>query len=100
MWPWESEPHSAATGILDDETYDWAGVCESLERLGGQSIVASEESVVEAQQILRAHTQINADTTGSAGLAGLIEVSTRVGGIDTLPQGPIAVLATGIDRTL
>ena len=100
MWPWETEPHSSATGILDDETYDWAGVCESLERLGGQSIVAVEESVVEAQQILRAHTQINADTTGSAGLAGLIEVSRRLGGSDALPQGPIAVLATGIDRTL
>ena len=25
MWPWEDEPHSAADGILDDETYDWLG---------------------------------------------------------------------------
>ena len=26
MWPWETEPVSVATGILDDETYDWLAV--------------------------------------------------------------------------
>ena len=26
MWPWETEPHSVAHGILDDETYDWLAV--------------------------------------------------------------------------
>ena len=32
MWPWEEEPKSIATGIIDDETYDWAAVVAGMER--------------------------------------------------------------------
>ena len=30
MWPWETEPHSVADGILDDETYDWLAVVRGM----------------------------------------------------------------------
>src|SRR5262249_4510427 len=30
MWPWEEEPKSIATGILDDETYDWYAVVRGM----------------------------------------------------------------------
>ena len=45
MRPWESEPNSAATGILDDVTYDWAGVAAGLELSHGTSVVAPESGV-------------------------------------------------------
>src|SRR5262249_7675697 len=35
MQPWEAAPHSVATGILDDETYDWRAVVEGMLMTGG-----------------------------------------------------------------
>ncbi len=35
MWPWEEEPQSIATGILDDETYDWLVLVEGMLTTGG-----------------------------------------------------------------
>ncbi len=42
MWPWESEPHSVAHGILDDETYDWLAVVEGMLATGGAPVVVGE----------------------------------------------------------
>ena len=30
MWPWEEPPHSVASGILDDETYDWLAILRGV----------------------------------------------------------------------
>jgi hypothetical protein len=30
MWPWETPPHSIASGILDDETYDWLAIVRAM----------------------------------------------------------------------
>ena len=43
MWPWETEPHSVAHGILDDETYDWLAVVEGMLATGGTPVVVDEE---------------------------------------------------------
>ena len=80
MWPWESEPHSVAHGILDDETYDFAAVVEGMLVSGGWPIVVDEETLVEANEVGRRATGIDVDHTGSAGLAGLIALA-REGGI-------------------
>jgi threonine synthase len=72
MWPWEAPPQSIATGILDDETYDWLAVCRGMLATGGFPIVASEEQLARAHELAREHTGIRADPTGTAGLAGLI----------------------------
>ena len=95
MWPWESEPTSEATGILDDETYDWAGVAEGLGRSHGASIVASESSVARAHALAHEHTSIDVDATGSAGLAGVVEAPDLAMGE---PFGQVAVLFTGVTR--
>ena len=72
MWPWEDEPRSAATGILDDEAYDWIGVVDALATSGGDVVVAREADVLRANELARASTAIPVDHTGSAGLAGVL----------------------------
>ncbi len=91
MTPWP-EPHSAADGILDDETYDWLGVFEVMQRSGGRPLVAPESLIVEAHDLGR-QTGIPVSVTGSAGLAGLL----------TAPGAPaagerVAVIFSGVAR--
>jgi threonine synthase len=77
MWPWETPAHSVATGILDDETYDWANVARGMLATGGFPIAVSEELLIEANRIAVASTGIHASHTGTAGLAGLMELQRR-----------------------
>ncbi len=96
MWPWEQEPHSVAHGIIDDETYDWLAVVESMLATGGTSVVVGEQALVDANELGRRTTGIAADATGTSGLAGLIAL--REAG-DLGDDERVAVLFTGIDRT-
>jgi len=77
MWPWEAPGRSVATGILDDETYDWANVVHGMLATGGFPIVVSEELLLEANRIATASTSIRASHTGTAGLAGLMDLQRR-----------------------
>jgi threonine synthase len=95
MWPWEPPGHSIATGILDDETYDWAAVLEGMVRTGGVPLVVDEATIAEANERARATTGIDVDHTGSAGLAGLIALR-RAGDAD--PGERVALLFTGVRR--
>lgn len=95
MWPWETEPHSIATGILDDETYDWLAVVRGTLASRGSPVVVDEPTLLEANEIARATTGIDVDPTGSAGLAGLIEMR-RHGRVDS--NETVAVIFTGIRR--
>ena len=81
MWPWEAEPRSVAHGILDDETYDWLAVVRGMLETGGAPLVVSEETLREANALARSATGIAVDHTGSAGLAGLLQLQRegRVG---------------------
>ncbi len=78
MWPWENEPHSLADGILDDETYDWVGVVESMAATGGSPVVASETDIAEAHRLGRSLTDVNVSPTGTAGLAGVIAMRGQI----------------------
>jgi len=93
MQPWP-DPHSAATGILDDVTYDWLGVVRALLSTGGGSVVASEADIVAARTAVRA-AGFNVDHTGSAGYAGVL--SGRRRGLVSLDSS-VGVLATGVLR--
>ena len=79
MWPWETQPTSAAEGILDDETYDWLGVVEGLTASGGAAVVVPEATVVEAHELARDVTGIGVSVTGTAGLAGLVAGRAEIG---------------------
>ena len=95
MWPWETEPHSIATGILDDETYDWLAIVRGTLASRGWPVVVDEASLREANEIARATTGIDVDPTGSAGLAGLLELR-RHGRVDS--DENVAVIFTGVRR--
>lgn len=93
MTPWP-DPSSAATGILDDITYDWLGVARALLLTGGSSVAATEDDIESANQQVRA-AGYDADHTGSAGHAGLL-AAVRHGSIS--PSHTAAVLITGVQR--
>ena len=95
MWPWETEPKSAATGILDDETYDWLAVLEGMARTGGGPIVVDEDLVRRAHDLVARNTGIRADATGTAGLAGYLALREG-GGLGA--QERVVVLLTGVER--
>ena len=94
MWPWETEPKSIAHGILDDETYDWREVVAGMLSTGGRPRVVSEERLAEANELAR-ESGFDVDPTGSAGLAGLLDL--RADGV--IGDGDrVAVLFTGVRR--
>jgi threonine synthase len=95
MWPWEEEPKSIATGILDDETYDWRAVVRGMLATGGRPVVVDEETLTKANDLATAATGIPVDPTGSSGLAGLLAL--RVKGVIG-DDDRVAVLFTGVRR--
>lgn len=95
MRPWDTVPASAATGILDDETYDWLAVVAAMARTGGGPIVVEEELVLRAHELARRTTAIAADPTGTAGLAGCLSLRAAGG---PGPEEVSLVLFTGVDR--
>jgi threonine synthase len=90
MWPWGTTPASLASGILDDETYDWWAVAQGMRTSGGRPVVVDEGAIARARALAWENTGIQASATGTAGLAGLL--SQRNDG------GPVAVIFSGIER--
>jgi threonine synthase len=95
MWPWEEEPASLAGGILDDETYDWRAVVGAALRTGGTALTVTEEQLADANRLVRAHTAVDADPTGTAGVAGVLALPGDVRTADTATD---LVLLTGVTR--
>ena len=97
MWPWDgATPHSLAHGILDDVTYDWYYLLESLLRTGGRGEVLREETIRHAHGTAQRHTGIPVCPTGASGLAGLIQL-TASGAVD--PSESVGLFFTGFDRS-
>jgi threonine synthase len=97
MWPWEDEPESMATGILDDETYDWLAVVRGMLETGGYPVVVDEETLGRANELGRVAARVDADATGTAGLAGLMEVLQHA---EVGPGERVAVMFTGARRAV
>jgi threonine synthase len=95
MWPWESEPKSIASGILDDETYDWFSIATGLRQSGGSVVTVSEDRLIQAQALGQTQSGIQVDATGTAGLAGLLEMRSRG---EISKDDTCAVLFTGAIR--
>jgi threonine synthase len=93
MWPWEHVGHSAADGILDDETYDWLPVLRAMVEGHGSPVIASEDDVLMANEIGCRTTGIDASHTGTAGLAGLLAIRDHVAADER-----VAVVFSGVRR--
>ena len=95
MWPWETEPKSIASGIIDDETYDWLAVVRGMLASGGRPVVVDEACLADAHQ-LGVDAGYPVEPTGTAGLAGLLDLlqDGTVG-----PSDRVAVLFTGVQRS-
>jgi threonine synthase len=93
MWPWEHEPQSLATGILDDETYDWVGIVENINRSSGSVVVAEEPHIARALELVSTLTTIDSDATGTAGLAGVLATRSTVGN-----DHNVGVVVSGVRR--
>jgi len=61
----------------------------------GGPVVALETDVVEAHRLVRTHTSVPADPTGTAGLAGLL-AARRDGCIEADEE--VVILLTGVER--
>ena len=95
MWPWETEPASVAHGILDDETYDWLAVVRTMLVTGGRAVAVDEQDLLEANELACRTTGIEADETGTAGVAGLLALARR--GF-VRPDETVAVVLSGVRR--
>ena len=72
MWPWEQLPQSVATGILDDETYDWLPVVWAMLVSQGGAPVVEEATLLQASELATQHCGAPVGPTGAAGLAGVL----------------------------
>jgi threonine synthase len=95
MIPWDEPPRSIAHGIIDDETYDWAAVVRGMIDTGGWPVLTGEATLEEANELAAAATGIQADPTGTSGLAGLLTM-LRDGGVGG--EERVGVLFTGVRR--
>jgi len=95
MWPWEEVPHSVASGILDDETYDWLAVLRGMAATGGAPVVVDEPTLRQANDLALESTGIRASPTGTASLAGLLQLQRE--GL-MAPGMRVGVLFTGVPR--
>ncbi len=94
MWPWGSGARSLATGILDEETYDWLAVVAGMLSSGGEPVVVEEAGLLEANE-LAATCGLEADATGTSGIAGLMKLVDS--GVVRRDER-VVVLATGSRR--
>ena len=96
MRPWSPIRPSIASGILDDETYDWLAIVRAMVETGGRPLVVDEAAIADANRRARDASSINVDPTGSAGLAGLLAL--RASG-EMADNESSAVLFTGALRS-
>ncbi|SUZ67777.1 uncharacterized protein METZ01_LOCUS20631 [marine metagenome] len=90
MWPW-NQPTSAASGLLDDITYDWLPLLKATLASGGEPVVVTETTLVETHRVATSVSGLDVSPTGAAGLAGLVSAPQHAGAV-------VAVVFTGIDR--
>ncbi|NNE13214.1 MAG: PLP-dependent lyase/thiolase [Ilumatobacter sp.] len=91
MRPWP-DPHSAADGILDDETYDWLGVFDAMRSSGGRPVVAAETEIARAHRLATA-AGYEVSVTGAAGLAGVLHLRDEIDA-----EEPVVIVLSGIAR--
>lgn len=72
MWAWHNPPRSIASGILDDETYDFRDCVEAMIDSSGVALAVSEDAIRRARALTDGVAENPISYTGAAGLAGLL----------------------------
>jgi threonine synthase len=97
MTVWEN-PHSVATGILDDEAYDWAALVRAMIVSGGWPVTVSDTDIENATSLVNGADLesfgINADETGASAAAGVLAFAEEYG---TRAERVVATV-TGVRR--
>jgi threonine synthase len=96
MFPW-ANPSSVATGILDDETYDWVALSKGMQDSGGGTLVVVDDVIREANKYIKGTHGVNVCMTGSVGLAGLMTM--KEGGQVKEGADPNIIIFSGADRS-
>ena len=86
MWPWTSTPASAASGILDDETYDWWEAAKGVRETGGDSLVVDEATIARAYELVKTRTAIRAVPHRHGRPRGIAGGAKPIGGSGILGQ--------------
>jgi threonine synthase len=68
------EPRTIAAGLADPFTWDGERVLMAMEKNGGVAHGVEDEPIVEAQKLLARYEGIFAEPTGTASLAGMLEL--------------------------
>lgn len=92
MWSWDEPSSSRAQSLLEPEVSEWRVILEAMIRTGGYPIAVDEATLMEANQHVQEQTDIDADYSGTAGLAGLIALS-RTAPLDS--QERVALIFSG-----
>ncbi|MAF65616.1 MAG: hypothetical protein CMJ84_08165 [Planctomycetes bacterium] len=77
MVPWAQTPSGRATGLLDDETYDWAALVRGMAASGGEPLVVGDTDLARAREAAARHTDRPICASGAAGLAGWAALCRR-----------------------
>jgi len=70
---WES-PRTIASGLADPFTWDGERVIAAMKSNGGTAVGVMDEPIVDAQRMLARYEGIFAEPTGTAALAGMLEL--------------------------
>ncbi|GAC1314505.1 MAG: hypothetical protein NVSMB12_07890 [Acidimicrobiales bacterium] len=76
MWPW-TEPRSIATGIVDDETYDWLEIVRNVAASGGSIFAVTDGARSTASIAATRSAGTPVGPTGAAGYAGILDLQAR-----------------------
>ena len=68
------DPKTIASGLADPFTWDGDRVMEAMKMNGGTAVAVEDAPIIEAQRMLAKYEGIFAEPTGSASLAGLLEL--------------------------
>jgi threonine dehydratase len=68
-------------------------ILDAIADTDGSPVVASEANVVRAHELARTLTNIHVSATGSAGLAGLLQIRSEIQNDEK-----VVVIFSGIDR--
>jgi len=93
MYPWE-DPHSVAHGVLDDESYDWAHICDGMMETAGSASLVTDVTILQARADGKTASEVTMCHKGSVGFTGVQHMRM----MGTAAKEPVLVVFSGLSR--